>query len=182
MTTESPFVEDSFALTPRDILRNIERPRRIGTNADDRRADVNYWLDHTGDDFAALISVGKNEPQRVVMEWQEITFGERAYFRCACGLRASKLHLPLGGNEFKCRKCHKLQYQLTHINRHSVAGRALYRVNRLQKLLDQRASMGRILYKGNYSDRFERFLRMCDRAGFDSIVQGANDLKALIKG
>ena len=181
MATESSFVEDSFALTPKDVLRNIQRPHRIGTAADDRRDDVDYWLEHPSDVSVVMVSVGKREPQRVVMEWEVMTFGERAYFRCGCGLRVAKLLLPLNGTEFKCRKCHRLQYQLTCINRRSIAGASIYRMNRLRKLTYNRAGMSRIFYNGNYTKRFERFLGLCDRAGLDGIVRGAHDLKTLLE-
>jgi hypothetical protein len=115
------------------------------------------------------------------MEWEDITYGKRAYFICECGHRATKLYLPHNGHEFKCRKCHGLQYQLTTFNRYSVAGRSMYRMNRLHKLSNERAGMSRIFYNGNYTKRFERFLGLCDRAGLDHIVKGANDLKALIE-
>ncbi len=178
MVAESPFVEDSFALTPKNALRNIQSGHEIG--AENLRTDVSIWIENPDDVSVVFISVEKQEPQRVVMEWENMTFGERAYFRCSCGLRVAKLLLPLGGKEFKCRKCHKLQYQLTRANRKSPTGIAIYRMHRLKKLADSRASMGRILYKGEYSARFTRFLRLCERAGHHNIVQGANALKALI--
>ena len=40
--------------------------------------------------------------------------------------------------------------------------------------------MSRIFYEGKFTKRFERFLGQCERAGFNSIVQGANDLKKLV--
>lgn len=183
MSTESLFVEDSFALSTKGVLDNLDNVLEIGPSVYVKpHADVDYWLEDPLRPSVLLVSVGGQEPQRINLEWIVITFGQRAYFRCDCGSRAAKLYLPLKGKEFKCRQCHKLQYQLTRINRRSVAGRAMYRMNRLQKLSDTRVSMGRILYNGKYSERFERFLRLCDRAGFDGIVKGANELKALIQG
>ncbi len=170
MNTEL-FVENCYTLTPKDLLLGL------GT-----RADINFWAEDPDDKSDWCISVSGNEPQKIALEWRDITYGARAYFRCMCDYRATKLYLPLNGHEFKCRRCHGLQYQLTTYNRHSVAGKVLYRLNRLQKLSDSRASMGRILYNGNYTKKFERFLSLCDRAGYDSIVKGAMDLKDLIKG
>ena len=40
--------------------------------------------------------------------------------------------------------------------------------------------MSRIFYDGNYTKRFERFLGQCERAGFNTIVDGANALKQLV--
>ena len=170
MITQS-FVEDSFTLTPKAILRNSNLERQ----------DIIYWSD-PNDSSVVFVSIAGREPQSLNLEWQTITFGERAYFRCICDHVSAKLYLPPNGTKFLCRRCHRLQYRLSSINRNSVAGRAIYRMNRLQKLSDSRASMSRILYNGNYSKRFESFLRSCNRAGFDSIVRGAEDLKTLIKG
>lgn len=176
------FVEDIFVLTPRDVGRRFDRVRKLGINKLERRPDVNYWFDDMSEPSCLFLSVDSCEPQKFAWEIVELTFGYRAYFRCSCGLRVSKLYLPIYSKEFKCRKCHKLQYQLSTFNKNSVAGRSLYRMNRLQKLAESRANMSRIFYNGNYTKKFERFLGLCDRAGFDSIVKDANDLKALIKG
>ena len=181
MTTES-FVEDSFALTAKGVFDNLRNLIEVGPSAFVKpRADVDYWPEDLFDPSVIFVSVGGREPQRIEFELKKITFGERAYFRCTCDHRAAKLYLPPNGTQFKCRGCHGLQYRLSTINRRSVAGRAIYRINRLQKLANSRASMGRILYNGNYSKRFERFLNLCDRAGFHDIVKGANDMKALIQ-
>lgn len=169
MNTEL-LVENSFALTPKDILEN-----RFG------RPDINSWLEDTDDPSSITVSVAGHEPQVLNLEWDDITYGKRAYFQCSCGVRANKLYLPQRGHEFKCRKCHGLQYQLTTFNRNSVAGQSLYRMNRIQKLTASRESMGRILYNGNYTKKFERFLGLCERAGYNDIVKGANDLMTLIK-
>lgn len=182
MITES-FVEDSFVLTPKEVLQNLRNVMEIGPSAYTRpRADIDYWSEDFFDPSVVLVSVGEGEPQRLNLELHDITFGQRGYFRCVCGVRVSKLYLPPNGSKFLCRRCHGLQYELTRINRHSVAGKALYRMNRLRKLADSRASMSRILYDGQYSKRFERFLRLCDRAGYNDIVKGAKDLKTLLQG
>ena len=180
--TTGLFIEDCFALNTRDVGRRPDRIRKLEINKLERRPDVNYWFDDISEPTRLFLSVDGNKPQEFVWETVELTFGERAYFRCVCGHRASKLYLPRNSMQFKCKKCHGLQYQLSSFNRYSIAGRSLYRMNRLQKLAGSRENMGRILYNGNYTKRFERFLSLCDRAGFDSIVQGANDLKTLING
>ena len=166
------FVEDCFAISPNDILQN----RYNG------RTDISYWPeDDSADPATVFVSMADKGPQQLDLEWEAITFGKRAYFLCSCGHRSAKLYLPLHSHEFKCRECHKLQYRLSSFNRNSVACRAIYRMNRLQKLTDSRANMSRILYDGKFSKRFESFLRLCDRAGLDSIVKGANDLRILIQ-
>lgn len=182
MMTTGLFVEDCFTLTPKDVGRRFDRIRKLGINSLESRPGVNYWFDDMSEPSFLFLSVDGHEPQKFTWEIIELTFGERAYFHCLCGRRVSKLFLPLHGKEFKCRKCHRLQYQLSSFNKNSIAGKSLYRMNRLHKLANSRAGMSRIFYNGNFTQRFERFLGLCDRAGLDSIVQGANDLKALVNG
>ena len=176
------FVEDSFFLSPKDVLRNASRIQKKAVDEGRKRVDLEYWLEDIGDQSIVLVNVGGKESQRIALEWEGITFGERAYFLCACGHRATKLYLPRSSTQFKCRKCHGLQYQLSSFNRYSTAGRFLYRANRLQKLANNRAGMARIFYNGNYTKRFERFLGLCDKAGLDDVVQGAKALKELVRG
>ena len=175
------FVEDCFVLTPRDVGRRLDRIRKLGINSLDRSPGLNYWFDNMSDPKRLFISVDGQEPQEFRWEVVDITFGEKEYFYCPCGHRAVKLYLPPASKEFKCQKCHQLRYQLTSFNKQSIAGQTLYKFNRMQKLADSRAQIGRVLYNGVYTKRFERFLGLCDRAGYNSIVTGARDLMTLIK-
>lgn len=175
-------VEDCFAITPRDVGWRLDRVRKLGVNILERRSDISYWFDDMAKPTCLFVSVAGHEPQKLSWETVEITFGYKDFFFCPCGHRAMKLYLLPGGNEFKCRKCHKLQYQIATFNPDSVAGKPLYKLNRLQRLADSRANMGRILYNGNYTKKFMRFLRLCRRAGLGSVVEDANGLMALIKG
>jgi hypothetical protein len=173
-------VEECFVLTPKDVGRRWDRIRKLGVNKLAWRSDVSYWFDDMSDPKWLFLGVAGSEPQQLKWEVLKITFGEKQYFYCECGHRASKLYLPPSGSAFKCVHCHNLRYQLSTFSRKSVAGKTLYQMNRMQKLAESRAGMRKILHNGRFSRRFESFLRQCDRAGLDSIVQGANDLKALI--
>jgi len=181
MNTEL-LIENTFSISPRDILQNLHYIQRSGFEENKGRPNINCWLEDPADTSKVFISASGRDPQMLNLEWVDITYGKRAYFQCSCGLRVSKLYLPIHGNLFKCRKCYKLQYFLTTFNKNSIAGINLYKMNRFQKLADSRANMGRILYKGEYTGRFKRFLGLCDKAGFNTVVQGANDLMTLIKG
>ena len=175
-------VEECSCLTPRDVGRRSNRIRKLGINILEGREDISYWFDDMSEPTCLFVSVSGHGPQKFQWEKVELTFGERAYFYCPCGYRASKIYLLPNGKEFKCRKCHKLRYALAVLNKKSVAGRSVYRINRLHKLANSRANMDRIFYKGGYTKRFKRFLNLCDKAGLESIVKGANDLKELING
>ncbi len=174
------FVEDCFTLTPRDVGFRLDRTRKLGINKLEGRNDISYWFDDMSNPTRLFVSVGGHEPQEFIWESVELTFGETAYFYCSCGYRARKLYLLPNGYEFKCRKCHNLLYIISSFNKKSVAGRSIYQMNRLQKLANDRAGISRIFYNGEYSRRFNRFLGLCDKAGLESIVNGARDLKALI--
>lgn len=175
-------VEECFTLTPRDVGRRWDRIRMLGVNKLAWRDDISYWFDDMSNPKWLFLSVSGSEPQQLKWEVLEITFGQKEYFYCECGHRASKLYLTPKGSAFKCAHCHNLRYQLTTFSRKSVAGKTLYQMNRMQKLAEQRAGMRKILHHGKFSRRFESFLRQCDRAGLETIVKGAEELKALIAG
>ena len=175
-------VEECFFITPKDVGERLYRVRKLGVNILENRPDITYWFDDMNNPAKLFISINGRESQSFDWELVELTFGEREYFYCSCGHRATKLYLPPNSCEFKCRKCHNLKYELLSFNSKSVAGKNIYKINRLHKLANSRASMSRIFYNGQYTKRFERFLGLCERAGLDSIVQGANDLKTLVNG
>ena len=169
MDTEK-IVENAFSITPKDIFQNRVYP------------GISYWVDESREGSFVFICADGHEPEKFELEYVEITFGTRAYFRCKCNSRINKLYLPENSHSFGCRRCNRLQYFLTSINKNSIAGRKLYRMNRLQKLSESRENMKKILHNGKFSKRFESYLKQCDRAGFKTIVQGAEELKALIAG
>lgn len=165
------FIEDATTLTPKNLLND-----NVNNNL-----QINYWLEDEWDPSVWMVSVNNHEPQRLVIEFEAITYGERGYFKCpTCDHRGAKLYLPPNGGEFKCKDCHQMVYRLQTFNKDSVAGKTLYRMNRTQKLIEKRSSMGRILYDGVYTKKYERFLRLADSAGYTSIVKGAEQLRKLI--
>lgn len=176
------FTENSFSLSPKEILSSPYRAITIQADENKTHPDIKCWTENSADESeSVLVSIGEREPQTIPLVFQEITFGKRAFFKCpACEITVSKIFLPHNANEFKCRKCHNLQYQLTTFNRYSVSGRKLYQMNRIQKLSDNRANMNRILHNGQFTKRFSRFVNLCDRAGLSDVVQSANVLKAFI--
>jgi len=173
-------IEDAFSITPKEVSINLKKGES-GNFVTKKRADINFWLDDPADMFNLSISISGQEPQTIKLEKVFITFGERSYFLCHCGKRVNKLYLPSFCNHFACRKCHKLQYFLTTFNKNSIAGQQFYKMNRMQKLAETRASMGRIIYRGNYSKKFNRFLQLCNKAGLDEVVDKAQGLMELIK-
>ena len=68
METETSFVEDSLAITTKDLFRGAYI-----------RPDITYWQE---DDCVWSISVIGHDPQEITLEWEDITFGKRAYFLC----------------------------------------------------------------------------------------------------
>jgi len=174
-------VEECFFLTPKDVGRRPDRIRKLGVNSLKRRPEITYWFDNMSAPSCLFVSIDGHEPQRFFWELTELTFGEREYFYCPCGHRATKLYLPPGSNEFKCRKCHNLKYELSTFNKKSVAGRSIYQINRLNKLIVSRESMDRIFYNGEYTKKFKRIIGLCEKAGLKNVVRSANNLKTLIK-
>lgn len=175
------FTETSFSLSAKEVLQNLRMILEIGNSAYIKpREDIDYSFDDPFDPTILSVIVEGTEPQNLLLELEEITFGERAYFRCKCDARVNKIYITDSDHEFKCRKCHKLHYQLTTFNRHSVAGKTLYQMNRLHKLSSNRANISRILYDGKFTKKFSRFLNLCNKAGLENFVKGSNELKALL--
>lgn len=172
-------VEECFVLTPRDVGRRNDRVRKIGGNALERRADISYWFDNMDEPTRLFVCIAGHKPQSFAWEEVEITFGDTAYFYCACGYRAAKLYLPPNESEFKCRKCHGLRYEITTINRASASGRALYRLNRMIKLANSREKIN-VFYNGDFTKGFKRFLTLSERAGFGGNDE-AEDLITFVK-
>ena len=119
MNTEL-IVEDNFSISSKDILQS--RVYMTENNTFKSHPNFTYWTEGSPDVSEVLISVEGEEPQSFDFEWVNITFGKRPYFQCSCGLRVSRLYILTDGKEFKCRKCHKLQYFLTTFNKNSIAG------------------------------------------------------------
>ncbi|OGZ28562.1 MAG: hypothetical protein A2427_02350 [Candidatus Nealsonbacteria bacterium RIFOXYC1_FULL_40_7] len=174
-------IEDAFFITPKDIFQNLKYGKS-GDFGTKNRPEISFWLDDPADIFSITLGVDGHEPQTIKLEKVFITFGERAYFVCSCGLRVNKLYLPVNGDSFACRKCHKLQYFLTTFNKNSAAGRQFYKMNRIQKLVATRERMSRVLYNGEYTKRFSRFLQLCNKAGLNEVVDKAQGLMELIRG
>ena len=177
-----PLVEDCFSLSPADVNRNLYRIRKIGSGIDPRRSDIDYWIDEDDDNSYLFITIGGSEPQRIIIEEVEVAFGGfRQYFVCDCGKRIIKIYLPQGKKEFKCKKCHQLKYFLTTFSHKSIHGMARYNFSRMNKLSQHRATMGTVMYNGSFTKKFQRFLRMCDRAGIKDVVRNAIGLMENIK-
>ena len=170
-------VEDCYAITTKDAIRRLRRVNRT----DAKRPDIDCWLDDPSDPDILCISVAGQEPQTFTLEWIESTFGERAYFNCGCGYRAAKLYLLPNGTQFSCRRCQKLKYRLSSLNPKSAAGQAIHRFERMNKLAYTRANMSRIFYKGKFTRRFNRFLKLCGDAGFNNVVDDARSLLEIVK-
>lgn len=170
------FVEDCTAITAKEALRIASRLKNIKT----KTTDVECWLD--ADDSNALwLRTIDQEPQRITLEWIALNFGYGAYFECTCGFRASKLYLIPHGKNFACRVCQKLKYRRSSINPNSVAGRAIYKFDRMNKLAETRANMRGIFWKGTYTHRYNRFLAQCSAVGLHGVVNDARELLEVVK-
>ena len=188
--TEPRIVEKCRSISISDIKTDL---RRLGTN---NPAHGHVAFKHDGHwqrwDYSindqhpnATLSINPNtghEPQQISLSGQTITFGHRYYFVCGqCGRRAAKLYIPQRMAVFRCRTCYKLKYELQTMNPSTTQGKHFYQTHRMLKLAGQRERMARIFYKGGYTKRFKRFLRLCSRVkGLQEVVAEANDLVSSI--
>lgn len=178
-------VENSFALSTHliknDLLKARKREPAEGylniADAYNKATVADYRIEYAGEETYLIIYFGV-EQQRILLAEQELTFGTRTYLTCGCRSRTNKLYLNEG--VFACRKCHKLQYQSTTINRSSKHGRFLYQESQRLKIMAEREKMSRIFWRSRYSKNFVRWLRLCDRAGLKREVEDAINLMSAI--
>lgn len=143
----------------------------------------NYWFEYADSKTYLVVGLSHYDPNRILLAETALTYGDRSYFICGdCGRRVSKLYLPQRTIVFRCRKCWRLKYEIQTINRNTQHGEHFYQTHRAIKLIHQREKMNRIFYKGRYSKRYERFLRLCNRVnGLESIVSNAKKLMSAIR-
>ena len=177
-----PFL--SISSIKRDLLRYMKNNGDISGIASigyGKNAKVcNYWFDsefnNETDRPVLMVSFDGSEPQKIRISEQLLSFGTRHYLVCNCGRRACKLFMPNGKTLFKCRQCYHLNYELCMINRNSIHGRLFYETNRKIKLVNKQTQISRMLYKGQFTHRYNRFLKLCKQAGFNNVVENAKEL------
>lgn len=182
MTKERYIVEDCFVLKPKDALSGTKIDKIIGRRTNNRPSELDIWFEEDSNDTNLIyVSVNGQEPQKLVLEYIYITYGEVVYFNCVCGRRMAKLYLIPNSNEFKCRICHKLKYRSSLINSKSISGSAIHKFARINKIMEMRESISRIFYNGHFTKRYNRFLGLCDKAGLNDVIDGAQNLLKVVK-
>ncbi len=170
------FVEECTTITPKEVI-SIATPT-IGKKY---RTDIDCWFENEDRNIVS-VSVNGKEPQMITLEFIEIHYGQMVYFNCGkCSSRSAKLYLPPQGIEFQCRECGKLKYRLSAINSKSIAGMAIYRAVKINMIMDARATMNRIIYRGQYTHRYNRFLKKCKSVGLHEVVTNAQRLLKTIR-
>jgi hypothetical protein len=134
---------------------------------------LDYHIEYE-DEKAYIIIDFKEEPQRILLSEEDLTYGKRTYLTCGCGNRVNTLYL--NNDIFACRKCNKLRYSSTMLNRTTLHGQFIYKQSQILKLMTMRENMGRIFYRSRYSKRFTRWLDLCGKAGLTDEVQDAQKL------
>lgn len=175
-------VENSFALSTHLLKKDLLKTRKkepvngyLNLSYNGKPTALDYSVEYD-DDNSYLVINFTEIPQKILLSEHELTFGTRTYLTCKCGDRTNALYLNKA--IFACRKCHKLQYESTTINRNSRHGKFLYQQRIVMKLMIMRESMGRIFYKSKYSKPFNRWLKLCTRSGLTKEVLDAQKLMA----
>lgn len=177
-------IENSFALTARSLKKDLRKARRnesaggsLSIAQNGKPFPVDYWIEHDGKDSYLVVTFGV-ESQRILLSEYPVTFGTRTYLTCQCGRRTSFLYLQNG--TFACRRCQKLRYQSTTINKTTKHGRFLYKQSQILKLVAKREEIDRIFWRSNYTKKFTKWLDMCDRVGLTDQVKSASELMMAI--
>ena len=180
-------IENTFALTTKIIKESLKKAREkepvggeyLNYRDNGRPSALDYSIEYSCDDNTYLVVNVGAESQRILLSYEELTYGARTYLTCGCGQRTNALYLKLG--YFACRKCQKLGYRSTTINTNSDHGMFLYQQSKRLKLIDMREDMGRIFYRSKFTKRFNRWLSLCGQAGLYKEVTSAIKTMEAIK-
>lgn len=106
---------------------------------------------------------GLNE-QEIELETRPLPYGFRWYFTCKCGNFCSTLYLLPNSNQFVCRRCGNLTYELCTINKKTFNGQFYY-ISRLIKLFRKEEQIRHRIYKGEYTKRMRNFMKISQKWG-----------------
>lgn len=173
-------IENSFALSTHLLKKDLRKAREKETvdgylnfSHNGKSSVLDYSTEYENDNSYLVINFTEI-PQRILLSEQKLTFGTRVYLTCKCGYRTNTLYLSK--DIFSCRKCHKLRYESTIINRNSRHGKFIHQQMKILKLMDIREKIDRIFYRSKYTKRFKRWLELCARAGLTKDVLDAQKL------
>ena len=174
----STYVEDCYHLTPRKLKKTLGHAGAQISAIERERPDIQSWMD----EGMLCIAVGGKDPQRIEIETVANHLGTRTYLLCPmCGYRAHKLYLPPQGHNFACRTCHKLKYRLSTINKYSSIGGLMYALSHQEKLMTQRESLRSIVYNGNFTRKFQAYVKQARRHGSKEAMANIEKLTEILR-
>lgn len=179
-------IENTFALSTKLIKESLKKAREKGPvegeylnyRDNGRPSALDYSIEHSFDGNTYLVVNVTAEPQKILLSYEELTYGTRTYLTCGCGKRSNALYLKSG--YFACRKCQNLGYRSTTINTNSDHGMFIHLQTQRLKLMELREGIDRIFYKSTYTKRFKNWLKLCGRAGLFSEIESAIKLSEAI--
>ena len=132
-----------------------------------KRGDWTVTIERQGDELTLTHRAGWEADEKISYR-AGLAFtrphygGLRPWFRCPavrCGRRCAVLYLPNGGRWYLCRRCYRLAYESTR----------LQRWERLRRRADRILERAGIEDQGNWLARppgmhWRRFVRVCDEA------------------
>ena len=180
-------VESCFILDTKIIKKDLHLARERKSNIEgyinvtqgNKQSALDYRIEY-GSEYDFLVIQYQEEEQKIRITESELTYGPRSWFICGCDRVVSKLYLPINTNEFRCRHCHNLAYELTTLNKKSKIGQYGYITNRRLKLMNTREKIRTIIYNGKLTERFKRFLKLSDKAGLANSREDAEELLLVI--
>lgn len=181
-------VESCFILDTKIIKKDLHLARERKSNIEgyinvtqgNKQSALDYRIEY-GSEYDFLVIQYQEEEQKIRITESELTYGPRSWFICGCDRVVSKLYLPIGAKTFKCRHCYKLTYELTTFNKNSKIGKYGYITNRTIKLMNMREQIRTIMYGSKFTERFNRFLRLSDKAGLASNREDAVTLLSALQ-
>lgn len=158
-------VEQCWRIKPNNINKENQEYHLLFAELDNQKIPIEYHLSNNEELSTIILNFkigGEARKQTISIETLKLPLGEKKYFQCKCGKRCSVLYLRPAGGYFACRQCNKLTYEVKTINKKLMDG-ALYRLNRLNKLMEKSDSIDRVFYAGKPTKRVASFLKLREK-------------------
>lgn len=182
------FNKDLFALTTGELKEALKKARNnepveeeplnfIGN--DGRPSALHYSIEYGWNDDKYLVIYLGPEPQKILLHERPLTYGVRTEFVCGCGRKCNTLYLS--ADYFSCRKCKLLRYESTRVNKNSDHAYMRWIYGKRMELMEMKASIKRIFYKGQYTKKYLRYISLCIKYHAYDEVEASKEVTELLR-
>ena len=182
MKKKKYYIEDCLCLTTKRAIRSIYGitiNRDYGKDLE--RPDIIYEYNDIGEVPFLLVTVGENDPEKIVYDPFVTNHGEQNYLICnGCGIRHSKLYLKPDGHTFRCLKCFELTSK--GFKPSSYQSAFVRKAEKITRLADKQDDMiDRIWKRDIETKKYAELIADCTKIGLKGLVADLKDLEKVVK-